>query len=96
MNIVDRLQMCIQQSLPMCNAWICICKILKGITNSFVLLQHDTKFDQKRLVSVGCFFLILLLLIKVPLIVFLHYGLYVNVSAPLSQLVAFGKNNIHY
>ena len=47
-------------------------------------------------VSAACFSRVLLLLVKVPLIVFLHYGLYVDVSLPLSQLVALGKNNIHY
>ena len=39
---------------------------------------------------------VLFLLVKVPLIVFLHYGLYVDVFLPLSQLVALGKNHKHY
>ena len=39
---------------------------------------------------------VLLLLVKVPLIVFLHYEMYVDVLVPLSQLVALGKNNMHY
>ena len=39
---------------------------------------------------------VLILLVKVHLIVFLHYGMDVDVSFPLSQLVAIGKNNIHY
>ena len=48
------------------------------------------------LVSVSYFSPILLLPVKVPLIVFLHYKVYVDVFVPLSQLVALGKDNIYY
>ena len=41
-------------------------------------------------------FHVLLLLVKVSLIVFLHYGMDVDVSLSLSQLVALGKNHVHY
>ena len=38
---------------------------------------------------IGCSFShVLLLLVKVSLIMFLHYGLYVDVPLPLSQLVS--------
>ena len=47
-------------------------------------------------VSVGYFSHVLLLLVKVPLIVFLHYDMYVDVSVLFSQLVVLGKNDIHY
>ena len=48
------------------------------------------------LVSTGDFPHVLLLLVKVPFIVFLYYGLNVDMSVLLSQLVVFGKNNEQY
>ena len=63
-----------------------------------LLLSHVEMMCNQYLfsVSAACLSHVLLLLVHVPLIVFLHYGLYVDVSLPLSQLVALGKNNIHY
>ena len=44
---------------------------------------------------VGCSFShVLLLLVKVSLVMFLHYGLYVDVPLPLSQLVSLGNNTL--
>ena len=39
---------------------------------------------------------VLLLLVKVPLVVFLYYCLYVDVPLPLSQLVSFSSNDVRY
>ena len=39
---------------------------------------------------------VLFLLVKVPLIVLLYYMAWMLMCLPLSQLVALGKNNIHY
>ena len=47
------------------------------------------------IILAGIFSHVLLLLVKVPLIVFLCYGLDVDVSVPLSQPVALGKYNVH-
>ena len=48
------------------------------------------------LVSVSDFSHVLLLLVKVPLIVFLCYGLNIDMSLPFSHLVALGKNDEQY
>ena len=47
-------------------------------------------------ISANRFSSALLLLVKVPLIVFLYYGLCIDMFLPLSQLVALGKNHKHY
>ena len=46
--------------------------------------------------SVGGFPHVLLLLVKVPLIVFFCYGLNIDMSVPFSHLVALGKSNEQY
>ena len=62
---------------------------MSKIVNAYIL-------SMTVLVSVSYFSHVLLLLVKVPLIVFLHYEMYVDMFVPLSQLIALGKNNIHY
>ena len=45
---------------------------------------------------VSSFSHMLLLLVKVSLVMFLYYGLYVDMPLPLSQLVSFGSNSEQY
>ena len=75
--------MCVRVCVRVC---VCVCVCVRA---------RMCACGQKLFVSYFSHVL-LLQLVKVPLIVFLHYEVYVDVFVPLSQLVALGKNNIHY
>ena len=89
--------------------WVIVVDLLNGLgagvtmiyTVEFVMAQTPNRMRGimmgLMLIMFGCSFShVLLLLVKVSLVMFLHYGLYVDVPLPLSQLVSLGSNNKYY